>query len=216
MQAIALTDIAATITAPTITAPTTTAVNLTAVNITAAAITDPTITAPTITAPTGTDPTGAAHATRRARPHSPRPAPPLTTARLCAATGASRGMLRLYEAEGLLAAPRRSASGYRHFPADTIDRVRAIRLLKELGFTLRQVSLLLADADDGPFDAAKIQALALAQLVQIDARIARLTLVRQYLAAVAHGDAESLMTDPDCRFLADFLAAAPEPEGPTA
>ncbi len=125
-------------------------------------------------------------------------------------------MLRLYEAEGLLGAPLRSATGYRHFAADAVDRVRAIRLLKELGFTLRQISLLLAEADDGPFDAHRIQALAQAQLAQIDARMARLALVRHYVAAVAQGHGESLMTDPDCRFLADFLAAAPEPQGSTA
>jgi DNA-binding transcriptional MerR regulator len=155
------------------------------------------------------DSPGTPRSAGRARRRAPRDASPLTTARLCASTGATRGMLRLYEAEGLLAAPQRSAAGYRHFPADTVDRVRAIFLLKELGFTLRQVSLLLADADLAPFDAPKIQALAQAQLAQIDTRIARLTVVRHYLATVAHGDAESLMTDPDCRFLADFLAAAP-------
>ena len=71
----------------------------------------------------------------RARRAAPRGPSPLTTARLCATTGATRGMLRLYEAEGLLAAPQRSAAGYRHFPADTVDRVRAIFLLKELGFS---------------------------------------------------------------------------------
>ena len=160
-----------------------------------------------------------ARAARRAggaRPPGPLPAAPLTTARRCTATGTTRGMLRLYEAEGLLAAPQRSAAGYRHFPADTVDRVRAIRPLKALGFNLRQISLLLADADDGPFDAHKIQALAQAQLAQIDARIARLALVRRYVAAVARGDAASLMTDPDCRFVVDFLATAAEPEGPSA
>lgn len=165
---------------------------------------------------TPTRPTGATRRSGGAARQGPRPAVPLTTARLCAATGATRGMLRLYEAEGLLGAPQRSATGYRHFPADTVDRLRAIRLLKELGFSLRQISLLLADTDDGPFDAPKIQALAQAQLAEIDARMARLALVRQYVAAVAQGDAESLMTDPDCRFLADFLAAAPDPEGSTA
>ena len=159
---------------------------------------------------------GAGRTVGRARHRAPRDPSPLTTARLCATTGATRGMLRLYEAEGLLAAPQRSAAGYRHFPADTVDRVRAIFLLKDLGLSLREVSLLLADADVAPFDAPKIQALAQAQLVQIDARIARLSVVRHHLATVAHGDAQSLMTDPDCRFLADFLAAAPEPEGPTA
>lgn len=153
--------------------------------------------------------TVAAPGAGRSRRGAARDASPLTTARLCATTGATRGMLRLYEAEGLLAAPQRSAAGYRHFPAHTVDRVRAIFLLKELGFSLRQVSLLLADADVTPLAAHKIQALAGSQLAQIDARIARLTVVRHHLATVAHGDAQSLMADPDCRFLADFLAAAP-------
>ena len=154
--------------------------------------------------------TAARPARRAAR--GPQPGAPLTTARLSAATGASRGMLRLYEDEGLLPAPQRSAAGYRHFPADTVDRVRAIRLLKELGFTLRQIALLLAEGDEGHLDPARMQALAQAQLLQIDARIARLALVRQYVAAVAQGDAPRLVSDPDCRFLMDFLAAAPDLE----
>lgn len=75
----------------------------------------------------------------------------------------------------------------------TADRVRAIRLRKKLGFTLRQISRLLTDVDDGPFDAPKIevlapvpvQPLAPAQRVQVDVRIARLMRVRQNLATVA-------------------------------
>ena len=60
---------------------------------------------------------------------TPRPAAPLTTARLCAAAPATRGMLRLYEREGLISPPQRSDAGYRQDAHDTVDRVRAIRLL---------------------------------------------------------------------------------------
>jgi DNA-binding transcriptional MerR regulator len=133
----------------------------------------------------------------------------LTTARLCAAASATRGMLRLYEAEGLLAPPGRSAAGYRHYPADTVDRVQAIRLLKELGFTLRDIALLLSERDGGALDAARLQALAAAQLTAIDARMARLALVRRYIAAVAAGDLAQLQDDAECQFLVDFMAAAP-------
>ena len=142
------------------------------------------------------------------RPSAARSSP-LTTARLCVAAGATRGMLRLYEAEGLLAAPGRSAAGYRHYPADSIDRVQAIRLLKELGFTLREIALLLSERDEGAVDAARMQALAAAQLVMIDARMARLALVRRYLATVAAGDMSPLQDDAECQFLVDFMAAAP-------
>ena len=118
-------------------------------------------------------------------------------------------MLRLYEREGLIRPPLRSDAGYRHYAPDTVDRVRAIRLLKELGLSLREIALLLAESDDAPMDADRLQALAAAQLQQIDARIARLTLLRSYLAPVAAGDFSVLGHDADCRFLADFLAAAP-------
>ena len=133
----------------------------------------------------------------------------LTTARLCAATSATRVMLRLYEAEGLLAPPARSAAGYRHYPADSVDRVQAIRLLKELGFTLREIALLLSERDEGAVDAARMQALAATQLAAIDARMARLALVRRYVAAVAAGDLSLLQDDAECQFLVDFMAAAP-------
>ena len=140
---------------------------------------------------------------------SPRPAAPLTTARLCAAAQATRGMLRLYEREGLIGPPQRSDSGYRHFAHDTVDRVRAIRLLKDLGLSLREIGLLLPDGDGAGLDTAQLQALAAAQVQQIDARLARLALLRSYLAPLAAGNFNLLDQDADCRFLADFLAAAP-------
>ncbi len=125
-------------------------------------------------------------------------------------------MLRLYEAEGLLAPPARSAAGYRHYPADTVDRVQAIRLLKELGFTLRDIALLLCERDEGAVDAARMQTLAATQLAAIDARMARLALVRRYVAAVAAGDLSRLQDDAECQFLVDFMAAAPTASPATA
>lgn len=129
-----------------------------------------------------------------------------TTARLCAAAGVSRGTLRLYERAGLLAEPRRSPAGYRHYPADAVARLQAVRQLKELGFSLREIALLLAESDLGGIDPARMQALATAQLATIDERIARLQVVRRYVAEVAAGHI-ALLDDPDCRFLVDFLAA---------
>lgn len=134
----------------------------------------------------------------------------LTTARLCTAAAVTRGTLRLYETQGLLPPPRRSASGYRHYPADTVERLQAIRLLKELGLPLREIALVLAVHDGGPVDAASLQAMARAQLAQIDARLARLQLLREVLVDVADGRMDRI-TDPECRFLIDFLAAGQAP-----
>lgn len=141
-------------------------------------------------------------------PDMPATTLPLTTSRLCAEAAVTRGQLRLYERQGLLPAPRRSAAGYRHYAPDAVERLAAIRQLKEIGFTLAEIALLLADHAAGGLDEDGLRELAREQVARIDARIARLEFVRRYLAPVAGGD-YSALHDPDCRFLLRFLAAAP-------
>ncbi len=131
---------------------------------------------------------------------------PLRTTALCRVAGVTRGQLRLYERDGLLEAPARTAAGYRTWPADTPSRLAAIRQLKEVGFTLHEIALLLAESDLGTMTTAQLQRLAREQLVAIDARIARLQVVREYVDAVARGD-RSVLDDPECAFLVRFLAA---------
>lgn len=133
------------------------------------------------------------------------PRRPLTTTSLCRQARVTRGQLRVYEREGLLPPPRRTASGYRDYPADTPQRLLAIRLLKELGFTLTEIRLLMAEGESGRLDRGRLRALAAEQVRQVDTRLARLQLVREALAAVAAGDFR-VYDDPDCDFLVRFLA----------
>jgi DNA-binding transcriptional MerR regulator len=142
---------------------------------------------------------------RRTAPAAPPSnAPPLRTTALCRVAGVTRGQLRVYEREGLLDA-----------------RLLAIRQLKEVGFTLREIALLLAERDLGAITPARLKRMAREQLVEIDARIARLQVVREYVAAVAGGDV-GVLDDPECRFLVRFLAVdagpvvAPRPVERTA
>ena len=145
---------------------------------------------------------------------------PLRTTALCRIAGVTRGQLRIYERDGLLEPPARTAAGYRTWSADTPARLAAIRQLKEVGFTLREIALLLAERDLGTMTAAQLARLAREQLIAIDARIARLQVVREYVDAVARGD-RSVLDDPECAFLVRFLAAdaaelpATVPDAPT-
>jgi MerR family transcriptional regulator, copper efflux regulator len=132
---------------------------------------------------------------------------PLTTSSLCKTVGVTRGQLRLYEREGLLLEPARTGAGYRHYTSDTPDRLNAIKQLKEIGFTLAEISALLAERDDGEIDEARIQATAQSLVTTINQRIARLQVVREFVAAVGDGDMTA-MNDPDCQFLVRFLAAS--------
>src|SRR3546814_3159929 len=63
--------------------------------------------------------------------------PSLTISRLAERAGVGIDTVRYYERAGLLPAPPRRASGYRDYPADSVQRLRFIRRAKDLGFTLR-------------------------------------------------------------------------------
>lgn len=64
---------------------------------------------------------------------------------LAALTGATPKALRLYEAEGLLPAPRRQGT-YRVYDALHLDTVRLIRTAQALGFSLRELKALAGQA----------------------------------------------------------------------
>jgi MerR family transcriptional regulator, copper efflux regulator len=130
----------------------------------------------------------------------------LTTSALCKAANVTRGQLRLYEEEGLIAPQSRTEAGYRQYGSDTLDRLKVIMHLKELGFTLADIALLLSDRDHGELDAQAIQRLAGEVLSKIDERIAGLQIIRGYVAPVAVGDM-SVMQDDDCHFVVEFMTA---------
>jgi DNA-binding transcriptional MerR regulator len=129
-----------------------------------------------------------------------------TTSALCRAANVTRGQLRLYEEEGLIAPLHRTEAGYRQFGTDTLDRLRAIKHLKELGFKLADIALLLSDRDHGALDEPAIQRLAGDVLTKIDQRMAGLQAIRAYVAPVAVGNMSGLQ-DEDCNFIVDFLTA---------
>lgn len=129
-----------------------------------------------------------------------------TTSALCKAANVTRGQLRLYEEEGLIAPQSRTEAGYRQYGSDTLERLKVILHLKDLGFTLAEIALLLSDRDHGELDAQAIQRLAGEVLSKVDERIAGLQVIRGYVAPVAVGDM-SVLQDDDCNFVVEFMTA---------
>jgi MerR family mercuric resistance operon transcriptional regulator len=68
----------------------------------------------------------------------------LTISRLAQLGGVNLETIRYYERQGLLPAPPRTAAGYRVFPRDAARRLRFIKRSQELGFSLSEISELLA------------------------------------------------------------------------
>ena len=59
-------------------------------------------------------------------------------------SGLSRKALRLYEARGILPAPRRTASGYRSYPADVLGLLTFVGRARRLGLTLGEIAHVVA------------------------------------------------------------------------
>lgn len=105
----------------------------------------------------------------------------LTIGKVAQMSGAGIETLRFYERKGLIPEPPRRESGYRQYPAATIDRVRFIKQAKDLGFTLAEIRELL-DLSLGPkTTCADVKKKALEKTKEVDAKIADLQRIRKAL-----------------------------------
>ncbi|NGY04583.1 MerR family transcriptional regulator [Solimonas terrae] len=109
----------------------------------------------------------------------------LTISRLAERAGVGIDTVRYYERAGLLPAPPRRASGYRDYPADSVQRLRFIRRAKELGFTLTEIAELLQlsglRGDAGKRGVRAVKQAAEAKLAVVDHKLAELRRVRDGL-----------------------------------
>lgn len=92
--------------------------------------------------------------------------------------------IRYYEREGLLPKPARSRSGYRVYPDEAVERVRFIRRAKDLGFTLEEISELLALKVTHGKSCLSVRNRALAKLSDIDGKMSDLRRMRRALSAL--------------------------------
>ena len=96
----------------------------------------------------------------------------MRTSELATQAGVNAETLRYYERRGLLAAPPRSAGGYRDYPAGSVALLRFIKRAQELGFTLDEVKELVHLDAGGPESCAR--ALAEHRKADLERRISDL------------------------------------------
>ena len=109
------------------------------------------------------------------------PASPITIGTLAKSASVGVETIRFYEREGLLPKPARSQSGYRVYPNDAVDRVRFIRRAKELGFTLEEISELLALKVSHGKSCESVRKRALDKVTAIDEKLKDLRNMRRAL-----------------------------------
>lgn len=76
--------------------------------------------------------------------------------------------IRFYERRGLIEQPQKPAEGYRVYPAETLNRIQFIKRAKELGFTLDEITNLLAL---GESPCLEVQGMAENKLDQVRTKI---------------------------------------------
>jgi Hg(II)-responsive transcriptional regulator len=93
--------------------------------------------------------------------------------------------IRYYERRGLLPVPRRSPAGYRQYSADNVARIRFIKRAQALGFSLNDISELLALRVDPSSNCEEVLYHAEVKLRDIDERIDALHGMRRSLESLA-------------------------------
>lgn len=86
-------------------------------------------------------------------------------------SGVNSETVRYYEQRGLIPKPPRTASGYREYTEDYVERIRFIKRAQELGFTLEEIKELLALRLDPNTDRGEVRQHAEAKLVDIEEKI---------------------------------------------
>ncbi|MCB1543573.1 MAG: Cu(I)-responsive transcriptional regulator [Rhodoblastus sp.] len=127
------------------------------------------------------------------------------------ASGVSAKMIRYYESIGLIAAPARSAAGYRFYDERDVQTLRFVRRARDLGFPVEDIARLLELWRDGARSSADVKRLAEEHIAALEERIAALQSMQrtlERLACACHGDDR-----PDCPIL-DDLAVGEEQRAP--
>jgi MerR family copper efflux transcriptional regulator len=105
----------------------------------------------------------------------------LTIGQVARAARVNVQTIRFYEREGILAAPRRSRSGYRQYAGDTVRVVSFIKRAQELGFTLREARELLKLRAAGPARKQAVRKAAEAKVADLERRIRDLRAIKDAL-----------------------------------
>ncbi|MDK1386011.1 Cu(I)-responsive transcriptional regulator [Sinorhizobium sp. 8-89] len=121
------------------------------------------------------------------------------------ASGVSTKMIRYYETIGLIPPAHRSEAGYRNYGANDVHTLRFIRRARDLGFTVEQMTDLLALWRDRSRASSEVKKIALDQVEILERKAEELKAMSRtlkHLAAHCHGDER-----PDCPILDDLAEA---------
>lgn len=124
---------------------------------------------------------------------------------LAAATGTSTKTLRFYEDSGLLPPANRTASGYRDYDHDAVDRLDFVRRGRAAGLTLKQIREVIDIRETGTAPCGHVQELLNARIADLDRQITDLQNLRETVAhlrdGATHANPADCHAEDVCRYL---------------
>lgn len=105
----------------------------------------------------------------------------LRTGELATRAGVNIQTLRFYERRGLLEKPPRQESGYREYPANSVQLVRFIKRAQGLGFSLQEIKELLTLRNDGGVRCSDVRETAEVKISDINSKVQQLEAMRRAL-----------------------------------
>jgi len=105
----------------------------------------------------------------------------LRVGELAIASGVSSDTLRHYERLGILPTAPRTASGYRVFAPDAVDRVSLVQRALQLGFTLSELAEILQAHDTGEAPCHRVLDMMEEKLRTLEQRIQELRRTERYM-----------------------------------
>ncbi|MEL7155601.1 MAG: heavy metal-responsive transcriptional regulator [Actinomycetota bacterium] len=115
-------------------------------------------------------------------------------------TDVSTKTIRYYESLGLLDEPERTASGYRQYGEEDVERLQFVRDAQATGLSLAEIASVLELKSAGERSCSHTRALLERHLQELDLQIERLRSSRQALARLAERAARldpATCTDPN-------------------
>ncbi|MAV31059.1 MAG: Cu(I)-responsive transcriptional regulator [Cycloclasticus sp.] len=113
-----------------------------------------------------------------------------------AASGVSAKMIRYYESKGLISPASRTEAGYRSYSENDVNTLCFIKRARDLGFSVTQMSELVALWRDQSRASADVKRLALEHVEALERKsqeIQEMSRALRHLAENCQGDAR-----PDC------------------
>ena len=130
---------------------------------------------------------------------------------LAALSGMKVVTIRYYEAARLIAAPRRSSSGYRNFRPEHLQRLTFLRRCRELGFSIKEIRELLSLTENPRQPCASVTTIAARHLEDVRNKLDDLKRLEQALDGLVASCRTGRVGD--CKIL-QALATVPAPSPP--